>query len=126
MFYKKAVLKNFAVFTRKQRDISIPVNIAKFLRTVTLKNIRERLLLYITHISEQLIFREAIFQNSLSNIFISNFNFTFVSLNTFISLNNFISYMDNHTNEKSCINVHYDKENNSQKFRKFLLIYAFI
>ena len=60
------------------------------------KNICERLLLCLTEFSEQLVFREAIFQNSLSNIFISNFYFTFVSINTFISLNNFITYRDSH------------------------------
>ena len=53
------------------------VNIANFLRTAILKNICERLLLYLTDVLEQLVFRESIFQNSLSKIFISNFYFTF-------------------------------------------------
>ena len=41
-------------------------------------------------------FKETIFQNSLYDIFSSNFYFTFVSLNMFISLNNFITYSDSH------------------------------
>ena len=41
---------------------------------------------YLTYILKQLVSREVIFQNSLSDIFISNFYFTFVLLNTFISL----------------------------------------
>ena len=67
VFYEKAVLKNFAIFTEKhlcwslfliklwtlrpatllKRDCNtcFPVNIAKFLRISILKNIRERLLL---------------------------------------------------------------------------------
>ena len=39
LFYKKTVLKHFAIFTR-----CFPVNIAKFLRTRDLKNICERML----------------------------------------------------------------------------------
>ena len=63
VFYKKAVLKNFALFTGKNLCWSLillktfrptilliryrcfPVNISKFLRTSILKNIHERLLL---------------------------------------------------------------------------------
>ena len=68
VFYKKAVLKNFAIFTRKTAVLEFlfnkvaglhacnfikkrhenryfPVNIAKFFRTPTLKNICEWLLL---------------------------------------------------------------------------------
>ena len=67
------------------------VYIAKFSRTAIMKFICEQLLLHLTTFSEQLVFREAIFQNSLSNIFVSNFCFTCLSLNTFISLNNFIT-----------------------------------
>ena len=67
MFYKKAVLKNFAIFTGKRlcwslyfnenaglqscnfikkrlRHRCFPVNYAKFLRAPVLKNISERLL----------------------------------------------------------------------------------
>ena len=41
---KKAVLKSFANFTGKQESQScFPVNIAKFLRTLPLKNICKRL-----------------------------------------------------------------------------------
>ena len=43
-------------------------NIAKSLTAATLKNIPGRLPLYSTDSSDQLVFREAIFQNSLSNI----------------------------------------------------------
>ena len=69
VFYKKAVLKNFAIFTGKhmcwnlfliklqairltsllKRDSNIryfPVNIVKFLRAPIFENVRERLLLY--------------------------------------------------------------------------------
>ena len=70
------------------------VNIAKFLGTSILKNICKRLLLHLTDFSEQLVFREAVFQNSLSNTFISNFYSTFVSLNTLISPNSFNTYRD--------------------------------
>ena len=46
VFYKKAVLKNFAIFSGKHlQDRCFPVNIAKFLRTLLLKNICERQLL---------------------------------------------------------------------------------
>ena len=46
-----------------------------FLVTAFLKkNICERL--YLTDFSEQLVFREGVFQNSLTNIFISNFYWT--------------------------------------------------
>ena len=46
VFYKKAVLKNFAIFTGKiLQDKCFPVNITKFLRTSTLRNIYEQLLL---------------------------------------------------------------------------------
>ena len=54
-FIKKAILKNFAIFTRKYlfrslfliklQDEEVPVNIANFSRTPTFKNICERLLL---------------------------------------------------------------------------------
>ena len=101
-----------------------PANITKFLRTSILKNICERLLLCLTDFSEQLVFREAIFQYSLSNIFISNFYFTFVSINTFISLNNFITYRDSHAKYSKYTNIHYDKENNSRNFL-ILLMYVF-
>ena len=100
---KKAVLKSFTIFTRKQLSWSLfltklqvfrartllkiklqhrsfPVNIANFLRTAILKNVRlicERLLLYLMEFLEQLVFREAIFKNSLSDILTSNFYFTF-------------------------------------------------
>ena len=40
------------------------------------KNICEQLRLYLTDFSEQLVFREGILQNSLTNIFISNFYWT--------------------------------------------------
>ena len=91
LFNKLAGLKgcNFIKKTLQQRYFS--VNIANFLRTAILKNmclICERLLLYLTDILEQLVFREAIFQNSLSDLtFISDFYFTFNLLNTFILLN---------------------------------------
>ena len=48
------------------------MKIAKFLWTVILKNTCKRLRLHLTDFSEQLVFREAIFQNNLSNIFISS------------------------------------------------------
>ena len=144
---KKAVLQNFAIFTGKNLCWSLfliklqafsattllktrlqlkcfPANITKFLRTSILKNICERLLLCLTDFSEQLVFREAIFQYSLSNIFISNFYFTFVSINTFISLNNFITYRDSHAKYSKYTNIHYDKENNSRNFL-ILLMYVF-
>ena len=44
--------------------------------------------------SEKLVFREVVFRNSLSDIFISNFYFAFVSFNKFTSLNNFVNYSD--------------------------------
>ena len=52
------------------------MNIAKFLRTAILENAFERLLLSLTEFLEQLVFREAVFQNSLSN----NLFLTFISL----------------------------------------------
>ena len=61
------------------------MNIARFLRIVILKNICERLLLYLTDFLEQLVFSEAIFQNSFSKIFFK-FYFTFVSLYNFFHL----------------------------------------
>ena len=50
-----------------------PVNIAKSLIPAILKNICERLLLYLSDFSDQLVFREAIFQNSLPNILFLTF-----------------------------------------------------
>ena len=58
MFYKKAVLKHFAVYTENHqcwsqflrkwlRHISFPANIMKFLRITVLENVCERLLLFI-------------------------------------------------------------------------------
>ena len=66
VFYKKTVLKNFAIFTGKHLCWSLflnkvtglqvvslqhrcfPVNIAKFVRALALKNISEHLLLNVT------------------------------------------------------------------------------
>ena len=96
LFNKVAGLQCCNFIKKRLQHRCFPVNIAKFLRTAILNNICERQLLYLTDFSEQLVFREAISQSSLSNIFISNFYFTFVSLYTFISLNNLISYSDSH------------------------------
>ena len=87
LFNKVSGFQGCNVIKKRLQNRCFPVNIANFLRTTILKNICERLLLYLTDISEQLVFRKAIFQNSLSSIFISNFYFTFNSLNTFTSLN---------------------------------------
>ena len=61
----------------------LSIRLALFEKAIFLKS-------YLTDFSEQLVFREAIFQNSLSNIFFSNFDFTFVLLihsqQTFIGL----------------------------------------
>ena len=74
MFYKKTVLKNFAIFAAKYlcwslflitvqafrlQDRCFPVNFAKYLRTAILKNICQRLLLYLD------------LKNNGSNIFLS-------------------------------------------------------
>ena len=74
MFYKKTVLKNFAIFAGKYlcwslflitvqafrlQDRCFPVNFAKYLRTAILKNICQRLLLYLD------------LKNNGSNIFLS-------------------------------------------------------
>ena len=97
MFYKRAVIKKFAdlesLFNKAVRLQScsflkkrlqhrrFPKIVAKFLRAATLKNICERLLLYLTGFFRTTVFTEVIFQKSLLNIFVSNFNFPFVSLN---------------------------------------------
>ena len=52
------------------------MNTEKSLITDFWKNICKRLHLYLMDFSEQLVFREVIFQNSLSNVFISNFYWT--------------------------------------------------
>ena len=50
---KEAVFKNFAIFTGKQLCWNLlPVNIAKFLRTSILKNICERLPLFMPRLKE--------------------------------------------------------------------------
>ena len=74
MFYKKTVLKNFAIFAGKYlcwslflitvqafrlQDRCFPANFAKYLRTAILKNICQRLLLYLD------------LKNNGSNIFLS-------------------------------------------------------
>ena len=85
MFFKIGTLKRFAKFTGKQlcqslfliklqavRDSNPKEALArvfsceysKFLRIAILKIICERLLLYLTDFSEQLVFRENIFQKS--------------------------------------------------------------
>ena len=67
-----------------------PVNIAKFLKTAILKNLCERLLLLkLNGFFRTTSFKRSYFSKHLSNIFISDFHFTFVSINTFISLKNF-------------------------------------
>ena len=97
MFYNRAVMKNFtdleSLFNKVVRLQScnflkkrlqhrcFPETVEKCLRAATLKNICKRLLLYLTGFFRTTVFTEVIFQNSLSNIFVSNFNFPFVSLN---------------------------------------------
>ena len=138
---EKAVVKNLAIFTEKHfcrspffnktidlygynfikkrlKHWCFPLNIEKFLGTAILKNICERLLLHLTDFSEQLVCRQAIFQNVLFLTYY--FYFAFVSFNTFISLSNFIAYRDSQAKE----NVHVDKESNSRKFR-VVLMYIF-
>ena len=72
MFYKKAVLKNFAIFTGKKLCWSLflvrlqaekrlqhrcfPMHIANFLTTSILKNISERLLLIFFYYSNLFVF----------------------------------------------------------------------
>ena len=108
LFNKVAGLQGCSFIKKRLQQRCFTVNISNFLGTAVLKNICERLLLYLTDISEQLVFREAIFQNSLSNIFISNFYFTFNSLNTFISLN----LQGQSRKVKICLNFRYDKQTN--------------
>ena len=79
-FNKVAGLQGCNFIKKRLEYRCFPVNIANFLRTAILKNmclIRERLVLNLTEFLEQQVFKEAIFQNSLSNIFISNSYFTF-------------------------------------------------
>ena len=59
------------------------------------EDIFERMSLYFTDFSEELAFGEAIFRNSSSNIFMSDFYLNFVSLNTFISLNKPKKFLNN-------------------------------
>ena len=108
-------LQSFRAANLLKRDSNTGVFLWTFSKTPILKNICEQLLLYLTDFSEQLLFGEAIFYNSLSNMFISSSYFTFVSVH--ISLNIFITCRD-------CIYVHCDKEINSWKFR-ILLMYVF-
>ena len=55
VFYKKAVLKNFEIFTGKYIcwGLFLIQNIAKFLRAPILKNICKRLLLKMVHKAEK-------------------------------------------------------------------------
>ena len=77
-------MNNFITYTNFFYLLLLKKNPSEFLLEQRVKVIVcERLFLYLTKFSEQLVFR-ALFQNSLSNIFASNVSFTFVSLNTFI------------------------------------------
>ena len=119
MFFEKAFFKNFAIFTGKHLCWSL-------LKSLCLEAFRAARLLkrdsktgvfleyskiFKSNYFEEhqrttaseldgsfatTTFKETIFQNSLYNIFSSNFYFAFVSLNMFISLNNFITYSDSH------------------------------
>ena len=65
------------------------MNIANFLRTAILKNIWERLLLYLMDFSEQLVFREAIFQKSflkVSSLKLSYFS-SYSQIKLFVQIN---------------------------------------
>ena len=68
VFYKKAVLKNFVIFTEKHLCWTLflikrlqhgffPVNIVKFLRMPILRNIRERMLLCVFQYPEAVVCR---------------------------------------------------------------------
>ena len=83
MFFKIDAAKIFEKFTEKHlHQVSF---LRKLQITATLKNICERLLLHLMDLLERLVFREAIFLNSLPNIFISNFYFTFLLLKVELS-----------------------------------------
>ena len=61
-------LQDCCFIKKRLQHRCFPVNIANFLRTAILKNIWERLLLHLTDFSEQLVFRETIFQNSFLKV----------------------------------------------------------
>ena len=91
LFNKVAGPLGWSLIKKRLEHRRFAVTVATFFRIAILKHICERLLLYLTDFSDQLVFKEAIFWNSLSNIFIFNFCFTLASFNIFISLNNFIT-----------------------------------
>ena len=77
IFDKITALKTCNISNEKPQHKCFPMNIEKpFSNSFFKKNICERLRLYLTDFSEQLVFTEGVFQNSLTNIFISNFYWT--------------------------------------------------
>ena len=89
LFDKVAGLQDCSFIKRRLQHRCFPVNTANFLRTAILKNIWECLLLYLTDFLEQLVFREAIFQNSflkVSSLKLSQFS-SYSQIKLFVQIN---------------------------------------